>query len=98
MKAPYFIQIVGPTASGKTSAAIELAKKINGEIISADSRQIYKGLYIGTAQPTHEERTKVKHHLVDFLPLNENFTAQDFVSKATEIATKSINGSGACLL
>ena len=58
------LTIVGPTASGKTSLAIDLAKKINGEVISLDSRQIYKGMCIGTAQPTREERLGVKHHLV----------------------------------
>ena len=58
------LTIVGPTASGKTSLAIDLAKKINGEVISLDSRQIYKGMCIGTAQPTREERSGVKHHLI----------------------------------
>ena len=58
------LTIVGPTASGKTSLAIALAKKINGEVISLDSRQIYEGMVIGTAQPTKKERLGVKHHLV----------------------------------
>ncbi len=58
------LTIVGPTASGKTSLAIDLARKINGEVISLDSRQIYKGMCIGTAQPTREERLGVKHHLI----------------------------------
>ena len=58
------LTIVGPTASGKTSLAIALAKKINGEVISLDSRQIYEGMGIGTAQPTIKERLGVKHHLV----------------------------------
>ena len=58
------LTIVGPTASGKTSLAIDLAKKINGEVISLDSRQIYKGMCIGTAQPTKKERLGVKHHLI----------------------------------
>jgi len=58
------LTIVGPTASGKTSLAIDLARKINGEVISLDSRQIYEGMGIGTAQPTEEERLGVKHHLI----------------------------------
>lgn len=55
------IVIVGPTASGKTALAIKIAKKVNGEIICADSRTIYKGLDIGTAKPTEEEQRQVKH-------------------------------------
>ena len=61
------LTIVGPTASGKTSFAIELAKKINGEIISLDSRQIYQNMDIGTAQPNKEEMDGVKHHLIGCL-------------------------------
>ena len=61
------ITLVGPTASGKTSLAIGLAKRIGGEIISLDSRQIYKGMSIGTAQPSMEEMEDVKHHLVGCL-------------------------------
>ena len=58
------IVILGPTASGKTSLAVKLAHSIHGEIISADSRQIYKGMSIGTAQPTKEELNLVPHHLI----------------------------------
>ena len=58
------ITIVGPTASGKTSLAIQLSKELGSEVISLDSRQIYKGLGIGTAQPTIEEMGEVKHHLI----------------------------------
>ncbi len=60
--------IAGPTAVGKTEFAIGLAEKLGGEIISVDSRQIYKGFRIGTAQPTEEEREKIRHHLIDELP------------------------------
>ena len=64
-KLPKIIAVVGATASGKTSYAIELAKQINGEIISADSRLVYKGMDIGTAKPTVEERQGIPHHLID---------------------------------
>ena len=60
------ITIIGPTASGKTSLSIELAKLINGQIVGLDSRQIYKGMSIGTAQPTELEMGLVKHHLIGF--------------------------------
>ena len=59
------IAVVGPTASGKTSLAIELAKKFNGEIISADSMQVYKEMNIGTAKPGMEERQGIAHHMMD---------------------------------
>ena len=60
------ITIIGPTATGKTSFSIELAKLINGQIVRLDSRQIYKGMSIGTAQPTEFEMGLVKHHLIGF--------------------------------
>ena len=67
--------IVGPTASGKTAFAIHLAQQINGEIINVDSRQVYKGFCIGTAQPEKDELTKVKHNLVNCLDPNEIVSA-----------------------
>ena len=66
MLKPEIIVICGPTASGKTSLGIELAKKINGEIISADSMQIYKEMNIGTAKPSKEEQQNIDHYLLDF--------------------------------
>ena len=62
------ISVVGPTASGKTKLSVELAKRLNGEIVSADSMQIYKGMQIATAKPDEEEKSGVIHHLMDFLP------------------------------
>jgi len=67
--------IVGPTAMGKTATAIELAKQLNGEIISIDSRQVYKGLDIGTAKPTLHQQQEISHHLVDILELDEQISA-----------------------
>lgn len=69
------IAVVGATASGKTAYAIELAKQINGEIISADSRLVYKGMDIGTAKPTVEERQGIPHHLIDIVEPEENYSA-----------------------
>ena len=86
------IVIVGPTASGKTSLGIEIAKKYNGEIICADSRTVYKGMDIGTAKPTAEEQAAVAHHLIDIVEPNESFTAADFKQlagqKIDEIAAR----------
>lgn len=78
------IAIGGPTASGKTSLSVELAKAWNGEIISADSMQIYKGLDIGTAKATPEEQQGIPHHLVDILSPEQRFSAADFVERAQQ--------------
>lgn len=89
---PKVIVICGPTASGKTSLSIELAKKINGEIISSDSMQIYKDMDIGTAKPTKEEMENIKHYLIDFVPPNERYSVASFKQDAEnaieEILTK----------
>jgi tRNA dimethylallyltransferase len=85
--------IVGPTASGKTSLAIEVAKKYNGEIICADSRTIYKGLDIGTAKPSKAEQQEITHHLLDIIEPGEVFSAADF-KKACAEAVKDIRERG----
>ena len=72
------IVIGGPTASGKTKLAIELAKRINGEIVSADSMQIYKEMNIGTAKPDKEEMQGIKHYLIDFLKPDERYSVADY--------------------
>lgn len=87
------IVITGPTASGKTSLAIELAKTINSEIISADSRQIYKYMDICTAKPSKDELKSVKHHLIDFLDPSEDYSAGKFVSDANIILNNLINNN-----
>lgn len=76
------VAIVGPTACGKTPLSIELAKRLDGEIISADSMQIYKEMNIGTAKPTREEMAGVPHHLVDFLEVNREFSVAEYVKLA----------------
>lgn len=81
------IIICGPTCVGKTRVAIELAKRTKGEIISADSQQIYKGLDIGTAKPSESERKEVKHHLIDIISPDTQFN----VAKYVELADESIN-------
>lgn len=73
---------MGPTASGKTGLSVRLAKEFNGEIISADSMQIYKGMQIATAKPTQEEMCGIKHHLLDFLPANQTYSVAEFVNDA----------------
>ncbi|GMV38003.1 MAG: tRNA dimethylallyltransferase [Fimbriimonadales bacterium] len=72
------VVILGPTASGKTATAIRLAEAIGGEIVSADSMQVYRGLDIGTAKPTREERARVPFHLLDVVEVDEDFTVVDF--------------------
>lgn len=74
--------IAGPTASGKTALAVEMAKIYNGEVISADSMQIYKGLNIATAKPTADEMQGIPHHLIDFLEPDEPFSVADYVALA----------------
>lgn len=87
--------ICGPTASGKTRVGIDVAKMINGEIISADARQFYKLMDIGTAKPTLEERAEVPHHLVDFIDINNHLSAADFrelaLRKIEEIFARGCN-------
>lgn len=79
------IIIAGPTASGKTNVSIEIAKKINGEIISADSMQIYKTLDIGTAKITEEEMKGIPHHMIDICNPNDNFSVAEFCDKSRMI-------------
>lgn len=76
------VAVGGPTASGKTAFSVQLAKRLGGEIVCADSMQIYKGLDVGTAKATKEEMQGVPHHLMDFLPPEETFSVADFVEAA----------------
>lgn len=79
---PNIYVIGGPTASGKSKLAVELAKRINGEIISADSMQIYKDMNIGTAKLTKEEMQGIKHHLLDFVSPEERYSVANFKTDA----------------
>lgn len=76
------IVVAGATASGKTSLAIELAKRLDGEIVSADSMQIYKYMDIGSAKPTAKERAEVRHHMIDFLVPSESYSVADYTEAA----------------
>lgn len=79
------IVVAGPTASGKTRLAIDIAKSVNGEIVNADSMQIYKYMNIGSAKPTLEEQSEAKHHLIDFLDPDEEFSVADYTDLAHKV-------------
>ena len=93
MDKPKVIVICGPTASGKTALSIELAKKINGEIISSDSMQIYKYMNIGTAKPTQEEMQGIQHYLLDFVEPNQRYSVAEY-KKDAENAIEKILSKG----
>ncbi len=90
---PKVIVIIGPTASGKTSLSIELAKQIKGEIISCDSMQIYKDMDIGSAKPTKKERQGIKHYLIDEVLPTERFSVAEYKKRA-EKAIEEILAKG----
>ncbi len=90
MNKPQVVFIVGPTASGKTTAAIEIAKKLNGEIISADSMQVYRGMDILSAKPNADEQKEIVHHLIDILEPSAEYSAAIFRKKALEIIEQII--------
>ena len=81
------ICVVGPTASGKTKLGIDLAARLDGEIVSSDSMQIYKGISIASAAATKEEMRGIPHHLIEFLELGEEFSVADYVNLAKEKIT-----------
>lgn len=74
--------IAGPTASGKTALAVKLASAIHGEVVSADSMQVYRGVSVGTACPTHDEMNGIPHHLLSFLPLQEKYSVARYLEDA----------------
>ena len=85
------IVIVGPTCSGKTKVGISLAQKLHTEIISADSRQIYKKLTIGTAKPTQDELRTIKHHFIDFLDPDEDYNVSRFETDSLKVIDELIS-------
>ena len=93
MEKPKVIVICGPTASGKTALSIELAKKINGEIISSDSMQIYKDMDIGTAKPSKEEMQGIPHHLIGFVEPSQRYSVAEF-KKDAEVAIEAVLAKG----
>lgn len=82
MTKPLVVVVLGPTASGKTTLGIEIAEKLGGEIVSADSMQIYENMNIATAKPTPQELARAPHHLVGFLPMGEKFSVAKYKEKA----------------
>lgn len=82
---PKLIAVVGPTSSGKSDLAVSIAKKYNGEVVSVDSRQVYRGLNIGSGKITKAEMKGVPHHLLDVANPKKVFTASDFVKKGTNV-------------
>lgn len=91
MDKPKVIVICGPTASGKTKLGVELAKAINGEVVSADSMQIYIDMTIGTAKPTIEEMQEVQHHLIDFVSPDKRYSVAEFKKDATKAIEQIIS-------
>lgn len=83
-KRPFVLAIVGPTASGKTALSVRLAKEFNGEIVSCDSMQIYRGMDIGTAKPTEEEKRGIPHHMIDIADVGEIFSSADYAAGASK--------------
>lgn len=79
------IAVAGPTASGKSALALELCKRLDGELISLDSMQIYRGLDIGTAKPTKAEQAEVRHHMIDICEPTENFSVAEFAERAHKV-------------
>ena len=79
---PLAVIVLGPTGSGKTALSLDLAERFNGEIVSCDSVAVYRGMELGTAKPTFEERAGVRHHLIDVTPPDEHFTAGEYSRQA----------------
>ena len=82
--------VVGPTASGKTTLAVECAKRLNGEVISADALLVYKGLNIGTAKPTKDEMGGIPHHMIDVVEPTEAFSVSDYERLALPILKDTV--------
>lgn len=92
------IVITGPTASGKSALAVDVAERLGTEIISADSRQVYTGIPIVTAMPTAEERARVRHHLIDMLPLDAYYSAACFERDALAVARRLMSERGVAVV
>lgn len=93
-RTPTLIMITGPTASGKSALAVDVAERLGTEIVSADSRQVYTGIPIVTAMPTADERRRVRHHLIDMLPLDAYYSAAEFERDALEVTRRLLDAHG----
>lgn len=98
VRRPTLIVITGPTASGKSALAVDVAERLGTEIISADSRQIYRGIPIVTAMPTDEERARVTHHLIDMLPIEAYYSAAEFETDALRIGRRLLSERGTAVV
>ena len=98
MSTPNLLCVVGPTASGKTRLAVELAKALNGEVLSCDSMQIYRRMDIGTAKPTPEETQEVPHHMIDVIGPEEPFSVGRYVEMADPILQDILSRGKTCVL
>ncbi len=87
------LAILGPTATGKSTLGMALAEALGGEIVNADALQVYRGLDVGTAKPSREDRARVPHHLIDVLEPEEAYSAGEFARRARE-AIEEIQGRG----
>ncbi len=92
------VAVVGPTASGKTALALALGRQFGGEIVSADSRQIYRGMDIGTAKPTRDEMRAVPHHLIDIKDPNEDYTVAEYKKDAVAAINDILKRGGVPIL
>jgi tRNA dimethylallyltransferase len=88
MTAPPVLAVVGPTATGKTALAVELARRLGGEVVNADSMQLYRGMDIGTAKPTLQERGGVPHHLLDLWHVREPASVVEYARRAREVVDR----------
>ena len=86
---PKLVVITGPTASGKTALGVALAQRLGGEVVSADSMQIYRGMDIGTAKPTPEEMQGVPHHMIDIADPAENYSVSRYAARGENCRSSS---------
>ena len=94
---PLVLILLGPTGSGKTALSLALAERFGGEIVSCDSVAVYRGMELGTAKPTREERARVPHHLIDVAEPDEPFTAGEY-SRRARAALREMPRADACRL
>ena len=95
---PLVVVLLGPTASGKTALALELAQRFELEILNIDSRQLYEGMNVGTAKPTAEQRARVPHHLINLRRPDQPITLREFQDEALELVNRSLKQRGAAFL